>query len=112
MASAKIMQLVPEPTAVANANTTAVAAELTTSTAAASAGALSGVAAEGGAVASMWAPVPLLSAAVDQQATHVAAAVASRGGKVARANDEALTDTVATDEQNRRDLTAYPVVSI
>ncbi len=48
--------------------------------------------------------------AVDQQTTHVAAAIASRGHKISDANEHALTDMLNADEQNQQTLTEEPGV--
>nr|VTP02307.1 hypothetical protein BIN_B_04461 [Mycobacterium riyadhense] len=112
MAGQNIIQLFPGQTTAANANTTAAVAELATKAAATTAASLSGAAAEGGALASVWAPVSLLCASVDQQATHVAAVVALRGQNISRSNDKALAEILEGDEYNRRDLTTSPVLSV
>ncbi|WP_301149873.1 hypothetical protein [Mycobacterium simiae] len=62
------------------------------------------------AAASTWAPVGLLCGAVDQETTHVAAAVASRGHKISGTNEHSLTDMLDADEQNRQTLTEEPGV--
>lgn len=111
MATGRVIQLFPAHTAAANLQASAAAAELSAGEAT-SAGVrvLSGAGAASGAAASSWAPVGLLCGAVDQQTTHVAAAVASRGQKISGANEHALTDMLDADEQNRQTLTEEPGV--
>lgn len=107
-----VIQLFPAPTAAANLNTSTVAQALTLHGGSSGASGLAGVAASGAAAASLWAIPATLCAAVEQQASHVDAAIAMRSNTIAGTNDRALTDMMNMNEQNRDDLTETPVVSV
>jgi len=111
MATGKVIQLFPAQAAAANLQASAAAAELSVG-GATSAGtrALPSAGMASMVAASTWAPVGLLCGAVNQETTHVAAAVASRGHKISGANEHALTDMLNADEQNRQTLTEEPGV--
>lgn len=108
MATGKVIQLFPAQAAAANSEASAAAAELSVGGVTSAGRALSGAASM--VAASTWAPVGLLCGAVNQETTHVAAAVASRGDKISGANEHALTDMLDADEQNRQTLTEEPGV--
>lgn len=110
MAANKVIQLLPAQAAGANLQVSTVAAELSAGGAAAGARVMLGAEAASMVAASPWAPVGLLCAAVSQQTSHIAAAIASRAHNIAGANEQAVTDMLNTDEQNRQTLTEVPGV--
>lgn len=61
---------------------------------------------------SLWAPSVAAGAAIRADVLAAGASLAAHATAVAKQNEQALSDTVATDEQNAKDLTAHPVVEI
>ena len=61
---------------------------------------------------SMWAPSIAADAAIRADALAAGAALAPHAGAVTKQNEQALSDTVETDEQNAKDLTGHPVVEV
>lgn len=61
---------------------------------------------------SMWAPSVAAGAEIRAGALAAGASLATHAAAVAKQNEQALGDTVATDQQNVKDLTAHPVIEI
>ncbi|BCP14018.1 hypothetical protein [Mycobacterium paraintracellulare] len=61
---------------------------------------------------SLWAPSIAAGAAIRADALAAGSSLAAHAAAVAKQNEQALSDTVATNEQNAKDLTAHPVVEI
>lgn len=107
MAAVNKIRIQPEPTANANAGTSAVAAELAAWAAARPAEAV--CAADGAAhAASMWAEVGMIHGLTATQTSGAYAATASDVGRVAATNEQALTLMLITNADNTRALTSHP----
>lgn len=59
---------------------------------------------------SIWAPSIAAGAAIRADALAAGAALAAHAAAVAKQNEQALSSTTATNEQNAKDLTARPAV--
>jgi cell division septation protein DedD len=59
---------------------------------------------------SLWAPSIAAGAAIRADTLAAGSSLAAHATAVAKQNEQALSDTVATNEQNAKDLTPHPVV--
>ena len=59
---------------------------------------------------SLWAPSIAAGTAIRADALAAGAALAAHATAVAKQNEQTLSATVATNEQNAKDLTAHPVI--
>lgn len=100
-----VIRIQPEPTAAANAGTSAVAAQMAAGTNPAEALC---VAPDLAHAASMWAESPMMDSLSITQSTHVSATVSLRTGEVAATNEQALDTILTTDDQNAQSLTSHP----
>jgi hypothetical protein len=93
----------------ANTQTGTVAATLAAT--AASPDMVCSVPAAAEAVASIWLPATAVVGDLDRESAGVVAGLAAHGVKVTERNNQAVTATVGTDEENSKALTTVPVVS-
>lgn len=104
------LRVEPDATALANALTSGAATEFAAKMPAQPAHAAAKSVAHAAQAESMWAPSIAAGASIRADVLRAAAAVAPHLVAVGQQNEQALGDTVQTDEQNAKDLTGHPVM--
>ncbi|MEB3980166.1 hypothetical protein OQ968_02685 [Mycobacterium sp. 663a-19] len=110
MAADDSLRVEPDAAALANALTSGAATQFAVKMPAQPAHAAAKSAADATQAVSMWAPSIAAGASIRADVLGAAAAVAPHLAAVGQQNEQALGDTVQTDEQNAKDLTAHPVM--
>jgi hypothetical protein len=104
------LKVEPDATALANTLTSGAAAQFATKASVQPAHAAANSAVDAAQAESMWAPSIAAGAAIRADALTAGASLAAHAAAVAKQNEQALSNTVQTDEQNAKDLSAHPVV--
>lgn len=104
------LKVEPDATALANTLTSGAAAQFAAKTSVQPAHAAAKSAADAAQAESMWAPSIAAGAAIRADALAAGAALAPHATAVAKQNEQALSNTVETNERNAKDLTAHPVM--
>ena len=104
------LRVEPDATSLANALTSAAATKFAAKLPAQPTHAAAKSVADVTQAESMWAPSIAAGASIRADVLGAAAAVAPHLAAVGQQNEQALGDTVQTDEQNAKDLTAHPVM--
>jgi hypothetical protein len=104
------LRVEPDATSLANALSSGAVVRFAANLPAQSGHAAAQSAVDASQAESMWAPSIAAGASIRADVLRAAAAVAPHLAAVGQQNEQALGDTVRTDEQNAKDLTAHPVM--
>lgn len=104
------LRVEPDATALANALTSGAAAQFAAKLPAQPAHAAAKSAVDAAQAESMWAPSIAAGAAIRADVLAAGATLAPHAAAVAKQNERALSNTVQTNDQNAKDLTAHPVM--
>lgn len=104
------LRVEPNATALANTLTSGAATEFAATVPAQPTHAVAKSVADATQAESMWAPSIAAGASIRADVLRAAAALAPHLAAVGQQNEQALGDTVLTDEQNAKDLTPHPVM--